>query len=229
MKQAPRKFVPAAMIFLLYVIIALISDDVLHLFGNHVTSRVVVVSNYALQILAVLSGLFLLIRLSNIFVWDSLVTRALGSPVPRLIKDLSALLICLIGMMIIVGVVFEQPVMGIWATSGAFGLVIGFALRSLILDMFTGLAPSMLTIPIKSAIGCMFTPAIARSTLVVSWRLIGAPHNSQPRITISSSSRIASSDNPLSPIFRARVPSVALISIFASMPIYLRSASSACY
>jgi len=98
------------------------------------------VSNYVLQTLTVVAGLFLLIRLINLFVWDRLVTRALGAPVPRLVKDLSSLLICLIGITIIVGVVFEQPVMGIWATSGAFGLVIGFALRSLILDMFTGLA-----------------------------------------------------------------------------------------
>jgi small-conductance mechanosensitive channel/CRP-like cAMP-binding protein len=139
MKPAPQKIIPPAIIFLLCIIVAMIGGGASHLF-SHNTSRVMLVLNYVLQILAVLSGLFFLIRLINIFVWDNLVTRALGMPLPRLIKDLSALLICLIGVTIIVGVVFEQPVMGIWATSGAFGLVIGFALRSLILDMFTGLA-----------------------------------------------------------------------------------------
>jgi small-conductance mechanosensitive channel/CRP-like cAMP-binding protein len=141
MRQTLQKTVPLALVFLLCAAVALISNSASHLlFSGSATSRAVTVSNYILQTLAVVSGLFLLIRLINLFIWDRLVTRTLGAPVPRLIKDLSALLICLIGMTIIVGAVFEQPVMGIWATSGAFGLVIGFALRSLILDMFTGLA-----------------------------------------------------------------------------------------
>ncbi|WP_218673799.1 mechanosensitive ion channel family protein [Candidatus Entotheonella palauensis] len=140
MRQILQKIIPPAMIFLLFVAVALISNGASGFFYGDVTNRVVTVSNYVVQILAVLSGLYLLIRLINVLVWDNLVTQALGTPIPRLIKDLSAILICLIGITIIVGVVFEQPVTGIWATSGAFGVVIGFALRSLILDTFTGLA-----------------------------------------------------------------------------------------
>lgn len=140
MRQALQKIVPPAILFLLCVAVALISDGATTFFTSDSASRVAAVSNYVVQILTVLTGLFLLIRLINILFWDNLVTRALGTPLPRLIKDISAILICLIGITIIVGVVFEQPVTGIWATSGAFGVVIGFALRSLILDTFTGLA-----------------------------------------------------------------------------------------
>ncbi|WP_089717447.1 mechanosensitive ion channel family protein [Candidatus Entotheonella palauensis] len=140
MRQILQKIAPSAIIFILCVAVALLSDSALALFDDDITKRVMTVTNYVVQILTVLSGLYLLIRLINILVWDRLVTQALGTPVPRLIKDLSAILICLIGITIIVGVVFEQPVTGIWATSGAFGVVIGFALRSLILDTFTGLA-----------------------------------------------------------------------------------------
>ncbi len=140
MRQTLQKIVPPAIIFLLCVAVALISDGASHLFGGGATGHVATISNYILQILIVLSGLFLLIRLINVLVWDNFVTRALGTSVPRLVKDLSAILVCFIGVTLIVGVVFEQPVTGIWATSGAFGVVIGFALRSLILDTFTGLA-----------------------------------------------------------------------------------------
>ena len=140
MRQALRKIIPPAIIFLMCATATLISTGALQLYGGDVTNWVVAVPNYIVQMLTVFSGLFLLIRVINILVWDNLVTRALGTPVPRLIKDLSAVLVCLIGVTIIVGVVFEQPVTGIWATSGALGVVIGFALRSLILDTFTGLA-----------------------------------------------------------------------------------------
>lgn len=41
------------------------------------------------------------------------------------------------------GVVFGKSVAGIWATSSVAGLVLGFALRSMILDIFTGLAVNL--------------------------------------------------------------------------------------
>lgn len=140
MKQALRQIITPAVIFVLFAATTLISDGASLLLGGDATSRMATIARYIGQIFTVLSGLYLLNRLVNVLVWDNLVTKALDTSVPRLVKDLSAVLICLIGITIVVGVVFEQPVTGIWATSGAFGVVIGFALRSLILDTFTGLA-----------------------------------------------------------------------------------------
>jgi small-conductance mechanosensitive channel/CRP-like cAMP-binding protein len=87
-----------------------------------------------------LSSVFLLIRLMNVFVWERFVTRLLHTPVPRLIKDLVAAVIVILGIIIVVGPILGKSVTGIWATSGAIGVVVGFALRGLILDVFTGIA-----------------------------------------------------------------------------------------
>lgn len=73
-------------------------------------------------------------------IWDGLVARALRRAPPRLVVQLTNLLVFLLTLSVIVGVVFEQSVTGLWATSGAIGLVVGFALRNLILDTFSGLA-----------------------------------------------------------------------------------------
>jgi small-conductance mechanosensitive channel len=98
------------------------------------------VLNYGTQVGVWLSGAYLLVRLINVCFWDRLVARTLGQPVPRLLKDLLGCAIFGVAAMGIVGIVFEQSVTGIWATSGAIGIVIGFALKTAILDVYTGLA-----------------------------------------------------------------------------------------
>jgi small-conductance mechanosensitive channel/CRP-like cAMP-binding protein len=72
--------------------------------------------------------------------WDGLIARTLNRKPPRLIVQLTNLLVLLLALSGIVGIVFEQPITGLWATSGAVGLVVGLALRNLILDTFSGLA-----------------------------------------------------------------------------------------
>jgi small-conductance mechanosensitive channel/CRP-like cAMP-binding protein len=72
--------------------------------------------------------------------WDRLVGRIIDRPVPRLVKDSLALIVFLFAGAGIVAIVFGQSIFGIWATSGAVGIVLGIALRSIILDVFTGLS-----------------------------------------------------------------------------------------
>ncbi len=80
-----------------------------------------------------------LVRLLDVTLWE-LVSRRLGSEVPNLLKNLASGIILLFAVSIIVGVVFELPVTGLWTTSGVVGLVIGLALRNIIADVFSGLA-----------------------------------------------------------------------------------------
>ncbi len=87
-----------------------------------------------------LTAAHLLNVLIGAFFWHGLVLRALGRTPPRLVEQLGNLLVMLLALAGIVGVVFEQPVTGLWATSGAIGIVVGLALRNLILDTFSGLA-----------------------------------------------------------------------------------------
>ena len=72
--------------------------------------------------------------------WDGLVAKTLKRRPPRLVVQLTNLLVMLLALSGIIGIVFKQSVTGLWATSGAIGLIVGFALRNLILDMFSGLA-----------------------------------------------------------------------------------------
>ena len=59
---------------------------------------------------------------------------------PRLVKDIVATIIFLIAVTGIASFVFHRSITGFWAASGALGIVVGFALRSMILDVFSGIA-----------------------------------------------------------------------------------------
>ncbi len=87
-----------------------------------------------------LSGAWLLVGTINYFFWHRLVREALGRPVPRLLTDGLAMIVYLSALTGILAYVFEMSITGVWATSGMLGIVVGLALRSIILDIFTGLA-----------------------------------------------------------------------------------------
>ncbi|MEO5329585.1 MAG: mechanosensitive ion channel family protein [Magnetococcus sp. THC-1_WYH] len=80
------------------------------------------------------------IRLVNVLFWDGVVARITGSKAPRLIKQLTSVLVLLITLGGIFGVVLDKDVTALWATSGAVGLVIGLAVQGIILDTVSGLA-----------------------------------------------------------------------------------------
>ncbi len=129
-----------ASIFTLFAMLTLFNETLSLFFGLEVSSNFHTISGYIVQIGLVLSSVFLIIRFMDIVVWDSIIAKILSTPVPRLIKDLFAVLIIIIGITIVVGAIFNKSITGIWATSSALGVVLGFALRSLILDVFSGLA-----------------------------------------------------------------------------------------
>ncbi|PWC39465.1 mechanosensitive ion channel family protein [Azospirillum sp. TSO35-2] len=98
------------------------------------------VLGYALSVGLILSMATLLQRLVQYVLLDGLVAGAMGAPVPRLLSQLSGLLIFLLAFGAIAGFVFKQDLTVLWAASGVAGVVLGMALRELLLDIFTGLA-----------------------------------------------------------------------------------------
>jgi small-conductance mechanosensitive channel/CRP-like cAMP-binding protein len=130
----------ATLAFLVFVSLGLFDDKLLGAIGSEAWARSKAIFNYTVQIGIWLSGAAFLSHTLNLLLWDRLVARATGRPVPRLIKDFFAAIIFLVAITGIIGVVFDQSVVGIWATSSAIGVVLGFALRSMISDIFTGLA-----------------------------------------------------------------------------------------
>ncbi len=95
------------------------------------------------QSLAWLSGAALFNQFTRRVVWDGVVARALGRPVPGVLKEIVAAVVYLVVVTCIVGFVFERSITGFLAALGAGGVVIGFGLRDLFADVFTGLAINM--------------------------------------------------------------------------------------
>lgn len=96
--------------------------------------------NTSFDVIYWLLGAWLANRLISVTIWNGLVENMLGRKPPRLIVQLFGVLVFLMALSGIVYFVFGQSVTAIWATSGAIGIVIGLALRNLILDTFSGLA-----------------------------------------------------------------------------------------
>ncbi len=94
----------------------------------------------ALEVALWLAGAALFNRLTQVYFWHGLVARALGGAVPKLLVDVAATLTYFVAAAGIAVLVFERSLTGLWATSGIVGLVLGLALRNVILDIFIGLA-----------------------------------------------------------------------------------------
>ena len=138
-KMIRRLLVPSAL-FLLFAGFTLLNFDLLLKIGSEAVSQSQRVFLYIVQIGIWLSAAHFLNRLITVFFWDGLAQKAIGAPVPRLLKDVFTIIFYIIAVTGIVRFVFKQPVTGIWATSGVMGLILGFALRNMILDVFTGIS-----------------------------------------------------------------------------------------
>ncbi len=112
------------------------------------------------------------VRLIEVVVWR-LLERRLQTNIPRLLKDIVAATVFLIAGILIISVVFKQSIAGIWATSGVVSLVVGFALKNMIADVFCGIA---LNVDRPFKIGQWIrlhprgTEAVEGLVLEISWR-----------------------------------------------------------
>jgi small-conductance mechanosensitive channel/CRP-like cAMP-binding protein len=87
-----------------------------------------------------LAGAWLVSRLVDLLLWDQLTRSGLGRAVPRLVRDALTLIVFMAAIGGILANVFGHPLTGFFAASGVMALVLGLALRNVILDIFTGLA-----------------------------------------------------------------------------------------
>lgn len=111
-------------------------------------------------------------RLIQYVILDWIFYSAFGSLAPRLLSQISSFFIYLIAVTAIIGVVFKKDLTVILAASGAAGIVIGMALRELILDIFAGLALNLdRTIKIGDSIHLKLANVTIEGTVTeISWR-----------------------------------------------------------
>ncbi len=87
-----------------------------------------------------LSGSWLLGRAINTLVLNPLIRSRTGAPAPRILSNCVSATLFIASIFLIIKFVFERPVGGLVATSGILTVIIGFAIRDMIADFFSGLA-----------------------------------------------------------------------------------------
>ena len=128
------------LVFSIFMILLVGKDELYSRFLANFSGVGKVIFEYGSQIGVWLSGAFLAQRFFTVFIWDGVIAGISGRPVPRLPKDFTGMLFFGIALMGVVATVFDKSITGIWATSGVFGIVLGIALRNVILDVFIGLS-----------------------------------------------------------------------------------------
>lgn len=134
-----RLWIPVSA-FLFFLISIVSKEELLARFLGNASIVVHQIVEYGSQIGLWLSTAFLVQRMVTVFIWDGLITGISGRSVPRLPKDVTGICIFGVALIGILATVFKQSVTGIWATSGVVSIVIGMALRNVILDIFIGLS-----------------------------------------------------------------------------------------
>jgi len=137
--QLKRIFLPL-IVFSVFLVLVFFDQQLLSQFTDDQTSPPYQIIYYAINILFWIVAAIFLNRLLKIFFWEGNARKTLKGNVPQLLIDMVPLLIYIIAVTIIIGYVFEQPLTGLWATSGVVAIVLGLALRNIILGIFTGLA-----------------------------------------------------------------------------------------
>ncbi|HET7770671.1 MAG TPA: mechanosensitive ion channel family protein, partial [Chloroflexota bacterium] len=140
MNRALRRLAAPLLVFTLLAIVAARQDDLLSRSGTAALAQAQTVISYALQIGIFLSAAYLVNRVVELFLWEGLVQRRVGIPAPRLVRDLATAVVYMVALTSIAAVVFQRPVAGIWTSLGALSVVIGLALRDVILDLFVGIS-----------------------------------------------------------------------------------------
>ena len=118
--------------------------------------RTIALLKYGFGITIWLSVAWFLIRTLEVFFWEGFLAAKLGTKVPRLLKDVVAVLIFFVAITGIVATVFDQKVTELLALTGALGFVVGLALQTLISDEFQGIAINI-DRPFQLATGFAFT------------------------------------------------------------------------
>ena len=102
--------------------------------------RTISLLKYGFGITIWLSVAWFLIRTLEVFFWEGFLANKLGTKVPRLLKDVVAVLVFFVAITGIVATVFDQKVTELLALTGALGFVVGLALQTMISDVFQGIA-----------------------------------------------------------------------------------------
>ncbi len=121
----------------LFILASVYQQEILLRLSRATVAQFITFFPYVMGIGIWISLAWLVNRVLFLVLWEPLNRRV---PIPRLLRDVTGALIYAMALTGIVGVVFNKPIGPFWAASGAGAIVIGLALRNVILDVFIGLA-----------------------------------------------------------------------------------------
>ncbi len=99
--------------------------------------------SHALESLLWFGGAWLTSRLLITLALNPLMQRSTGQPAPGILANCLSAIVFLATVFLVIRFVFDRPIGGLLATSGIVTLVIGFAIRDMIADFFSGIAMNL--------------------------------------------------------------------------------------
>lgn len=142
MKLSVRRLLLPGLTTGLALLVRLAWPSLLPLFDIDAASRAATDGGLALSALVWVTATLLVIRIVRLLFWDGILGGQ-ARHVPRLLIDLVDGLIWLSALLLVTSVVFGISVTGIVTTSGVAVAVLGFATKSLIADLFSGIASTL--------------------------------------------------------------------------------------
>lgn len=138
-----RAALPAALLVAFVAAAILMGDEQYGSLARNPFDFGAAIAPYALGIGAAVSAALLADRLIKSLFWDFLIGRVRGRQAPKLLVQIGSCVPYVVAFFAVISLVFKQPVTGLFATTGAIGIVLGFALRNIILDAFSGVAMNL--------------------------------------------------------------------------------------
>lgn len=192
-KPIAGKLLAPLILSVLLGIIIFYGGEAYQIMGLAALKNTIVILGYALGIAEFFVLAVLLQRIVRYIFLDHLVAKALGAPTPRLLSQMSSVIIYTLAIAAIVGVVFKKDLTVVLATFGGAGIVIGLALQGMIHDLFAGLTMNLdRSINIGDFICINKEQLIEGEVIEISWRTTRIL-NSNNNIVIVPNSLVSSS------------------------------------
>jgi len=141
--QVPTRFrtlAAFAIVFFTLLIIYILTGHFLETVAQTVIQGQRITVRHFFAVLIWLSAAAFVNAAVSVFVWEGIVYKRTGAPVPQLLRSTVATIILLIALIAIVALVFQKSITGLIATTGAFGIVIGLSLRGILENAAQGIA-----------------------------------------------------------------------------------------
>ena len=137
--EALKRLMAPAFFLVAFLLPALYVDDASLQVSSHLLQRAIGLGHYVIGISLWLTLAWLIIWVIEVMVWPLLIERRLGRTTPRLLQDFVRFLVIVVALGTIISELFEAFISEFLAASRVVGLVLGFALHSMIADFFLGI------------------------------------------------------------------------------------------